>query len=66
MMTKTPQLIYQNGRTELYIGNELRAYVEDETLFALDKDGYAVQIATIEHRSEIIEKWQNWLTGGNR
>ena len=60
-MSNAPQLTYRNGRTELYTGNELRAYVEDETLFAIDKDGYAVQIATIEHRAEIIEKWRNWL-----
>lgn len=64
-MTTGPQLVYRNDRIEIFVGNELRGYVEDDILFSIDKDGYAVQIATIEHRVEIIEKWKSWLTGGN-
>lgn len=65
-MTNAPQLTYRNGRTELYTGNELRAYVEDDTLFAIGHDGYAVRVCDIEHRREIIEKWQNWLNASKR
>lgn len=58
-MTDRPQLVNLNDRIELYVRNELRAYVEDDTLYTIGKDGYAVRIGTIEHRAEIIAKWEN-------
>ena len=64
-MTNAPQLAYRNGRTELYTGNELRAYVEDEILFAIAANGYAVRIGEIEHRSEIVSLWEKWINDPN-
>lgn len=65
-MKPDAQLVTRNSRLELYQANQLRAYVEDDELFGIDKDGYAVHIGTIEHRSEVIMKWQSWLNGSTR
>lgn len=56
--------IHQNGRLELIGGNTLLGYVEDEKLFGIGADGYAVEIATsIEYPSEAIKELKKWLVG---
>lgn len=59
-MTNRPQLVTRNDRIELYVGNELRAYVENDILFSIGRDGYADRICEIEHRAEIIAKWESF------
>lgn len=59
-MTQAPQLITRNSRLELYVRNELRAYVEDDELYCIGRDGYAVRVCTIEHRSEVIPRWNEF------
>ena len=35
-------------------------YVEDETLYAIDRDGYAVPVGTISHQNEIEKTLTEW------
>lgn len=50
----------RNGRVELWDQTKMLAYVEDDILHGIDRDGYAVQIGTIGHRVEIIPKFEEW------
>ena len=59
-MTQAPQLVTRNNRLELYVRNELRAYVDDDKLYCIGQDGYAVQWCAIEHRSEVIPRWNEF------
>lgn len=55
------RVIFQNDRTELLVNGELKAYVnEDDVLYGIDREGYAVKIGTIEHRSQIEKEWKKW------
>lgn len=48
------------GRINVMNGDKIAGYVEDDTLFGMDKDGYAVRVDSIAHRVEIIGKLENW------
>jgi len=44
---------------------ELVGYVENDVLFGIGKDGYAHEVGTINHTSEIIGKLEEWKEVGN-
>lgn len=55
------QLVNQDGRINIMVNqSKIVGYVEDETLTALDAQGYAVPIGAINHRAEIIGKLDAW------
>lgn len=55
------QLVNKDGRIDVMVNrSRLVGYVEDDTLTALDKAGYAVQVGPINHRTEIIGKLDAW------
>jgi len=54
-------LVNQDKRINIMINrSRLVGYVEDDTLTALDAQGYAVPVGTINHRAEIIGKLDAW------
>lgn len=55
------KLKYQNGRDEVIDekGN-LKAFVEDDKLYAVDDKGYSKEVGPISHRVEIIGKYTAW------
>lgn len=54
-------LVNQDKRINVMINrSRLVGYVEDNTLTALDAEGYAVQVGPINHRAEIIGKLDAW------
>lgn len=55
------RLIVKDGRQEIYRGNTMRGYVDDDTLFAIGQDGYAVKVGEIGHSSEATEKLETWF-----
>ncbi|RUW55642.1 hypothetical protein EOA32_01075 [Mesorhizobium sp. M1A.F.Ca.ET.072.01.1.1] len=55
------QLVNKDGRIDIMVNrSRVVGYVEDDTLTALDAQGYAVQIGAINHRAEIIGKLDAW------
>ena len=51
----------QDGnRRNVYNGNVLIGYVENDTLYGIDADGYALPICTIEHENEIAGRLAEW------
>lgn len=40
--------------------NELLGYVENDVLFGIGSDGYAHEVGTIQHTSEITGKLEAW------
>lgn len=67
-MTKI-KVLSRNNRQECFIENHLVGYVENETLYGIDRKGFAVEITSINHRTEIIGKLEEWrksnlVTGG--
>lgn len=45
-------------------GNDQIAYVDHDVLYVIDADGYANEAGTINHKSEIIGKIEEWRNGG--
>lgn len=55
------QLVTKDGRIDIMINrSRVVGYVEDDTLTALDAQGYAVPVGVINHRAEIIGKLDAW------
>lgn len=50
------------GRIDAFRDNEKIGFVEAETLFAIDKDGYSHEVGPISHRVEIHGKLEAWRT----
>ncbi len=50
----------RNDRIEILYGNDLAGYVENDVLFGIDKDGYSVEVARVNHRTEFIGKLVMW------
>jgi len=46
-----------DDRINVYDGNKIVAYVENDTLYMFDKKGYAIERATIDRPQEIISKY---------
>lgn len=53
------KIVVRDERIEAYRGNNLVAYVENDTLYGF-RDGYAEKIGPVNHRSEIAGKWRAW------
>ena len=54
-------LVNQDKRISIMINrSKVVGYVEDDTLTALDAQGYAVPVGAINHRAEIIGKLDAW------
>ncbi len=54
--------ITKDGRQEIYDGNKLVGYVEDDKLYAILANGYAKHIADVDPRDNfvsILEQWRN-------
>lgn len=66
MRKKSPKfrLMTRAERIEAFEDNRLIGYVSDETLFAIDKDGYAHEVGPISHRVEIQGKLDKWRKNG--
>lgn len=58
--TNTIKIVTRNARIEAFRSNQLIGYVENDELFAIDGSGYAEQIGTVGHRSEIAGKLIEW------
>lgn len=55
------KIIPDNERTKIFDdSNVVVGYVENETLYAIDRDGYAVPVGTINHPNEIAESLTEW------
>jgi formylmethanofuran dehydrogenase subunit A len=55
------QLVTKDGRIDIMVNRtRVVGYVEDDTLTAIDAQGYAVPIGAINHRAEIIGKLDAW------
>lgn len=55
-ITNAPQ-----GKTEARLNGKVIGYAKDDILYGIDKDGYAVEIGTVNHRVEIPTKLREWL-----
>lgn len=55
------RIINLSDRIEAYRENTLVGYAENDKLYAIDKNGYAVEIGPVSHRVEIAGKLDAWL-----
>ena len=58
---KKTRIVTRNDRIEAYRENTLIGYAENDHLYAMDTNGFAVPIGEISHRSEIAGKIDAWL-----
>lgn len=59
------KIVPGNDRLNIYDGNVIVGYVEGETLFGIDKDGYAEEIGRIDHQNEIEQRLNEWRNRPN-
>lgn len=45
--------------TKLFSGNKVVGYVENDTLYGFDRQGYAVEIGPVEQHT-IVAKYNEW------
>ena len=55
-------IIQTEDGLQVFSGNTLAGYVENEVLFGIGPDGYAHVICTVNHASEILGKLTEWQT----
>jgi len=54
--------MYKDGKTEIYIGNNIVGYVETGMLYGIDRKGYAIEITMVSSNADAtkeLEKWRN-------
>ena len=54
------KIVQRNERLEVFDGNTVIGYVEDDKLSGFDRDGYAVEICHIDNNNEIETKLRAW------
>lgn len=54
------KIVQRNERLEAFDGNKVIGYVEENKLYGLDRDGYAVEICHIDNNNEIETKLKAW------
>lgn len=54
------RMINKDKRIEIWDQTKMVAYVDDDQLTAIGKDGYAVPVCRINHRVEIMPKFNEW------
>lgn len=68
MKKKSPKFRIINaprGRIEAFEDNRMVGYVENDTLYAIDKHGYAHDAGSVSHRVEIKAKLNEWRKGAS-
>jgi hypothetical protein len=56
------KIIDRDDRVMIFNENKVIGYVEDSKLYGLDRDGYAVEVCTIDNRNEIAGRFTEWQT----
>jgi len=58
--SKFIRLVTRIGRVEAFLDNHMVGYVENDTLYGIDRKGFAIEVCTINHRVEIAAKLIEW------
>lgn len=45
---------------KIFSENKIVGYVENDTLYGFDRDGYAIEVCRIDHDHEITGKFLEW------